>query len=218
MAPGAGRICDISHRTSNLASKSAFGWHYTSAMFATNSLGSGVRVTALALALVLPTTAIAGPPEAAVTEGPQPIETPAPAALPPPTVAQAEPAPTPIDDRKLMMKKAGPGIAMTSVGFGVMVAGYLFTQAYVGMASLGLGDEPVDNAELEALRAPIVGPFIASNHADTASDKATYAASGLLQLLGFGIGVAGAVWTGKVVRDHRSSRLSLGGGGVTLRF
>jgi hypothetical protein len=187
-------------------------------MFTTNSLGLGVRVTALALALVLPTTALASPPKAAVPEGPQPIGTEAPAALPPPTVAQAEPASTPIDDRKAMMKKAGPGIAMTSVGFGVMVAGYLFTQAYVGMASLGLGDEPVDNAELEALRAPIAGPFIASSHADTASNKASYAASGLLQLLGLGIGVAGAVWTSKVVRNHQSSRLSLGGGGVTLRF
>jgi hypothetical protein len=171
-----------------------------------NASNVRVRVTALALAFVLPTTALAGPPEAVVPEGPQPIGNATPVAPPPPTVVQVEPDPTALDDRALLKKKASPGIAMASVGFTVFLGSYLFTQLFVDFEAPG-------KAEVEAYAVPIVGPFIMAGKGEGIA-----ALSGLFQLTGFAVGVAGIALIAKATRDHRRQRLSLGGSGLTLRF
>jgi hypothetical protein len=184
--------------------------HYTSVMFASSSVGWGVRVTALTLALVLPTTVMAGPPQGDAPEGPQPIGTAVILEPPPPTMVAPQLAATPIDERQPFEKKRTAGIVMAGVGFGVFAGSYLFT---VGLSSLA---PDVSRDDRESWKAPIAGPFIVSSRAE--KDQALLALPGVLQLAAFGVGVAGLALIVRAKFQAAGPRLSLGGGGLTFRF
>jgi hypothetical protein len=217
-------------------------------MCTANSFGWSVRVTALALALVLPTTAFAGPPESTgMPEGPQPIEIQAapapgpvapppveptpvettaapppaapmtvlPVAPPPPVLVQAEPTPAPVDEQAAYRKKAVPGALMTGVGFGMVGVAY-----FMGLAMRVFDTDPESSpaALTDDFKMPIVGPFIAAGHAETPSGRAMTMAPGLIQVVGLAVGITGVVLITKAKRERDAGRVSMGGGGLVIRF
>ncbi|MFV8755037.1 hypothetical protein ACNOYE_31190 [Nannocystaceae bacterium ST9] len=164
------------------------------------------------LALALPISTFASPPETSPIEGPR--LAPSVFASPPaPALAFMQPAsPATSPDRPPEPRvRRNHGLGWTFLGFGMFGTTYVIT-ASVGAMVIDNGYSRVGQAML----VPVAGPFIAASHTARASDGFMLASAGVFQVAGLAMGIAGAVMLAKARKAHR--RVALGSGGLLFRF
>jgi hypothetical protein len=103
------------------------------------------------------------------------------------------------------------GLGLTIAGFGLFGLSYLLTVG-AGTVTIDAGRPDIGKPML----IPAVGPFIATARQDSAAAGFALALTGVVQLTGLAMGIAGAVLLGKSRAEAR--RLALGPGGVAIRW
>ncbi len=160
----------------------------------------------LVVAMCLPTTALASPPQ----------PDPAPVYVQPAQPAQpVQPAAQPI--------RRARGLGLTIGGFSMFGSVYLIT-ALAGVIVIDVGRQPRVG---KALLIPVGGPFAGFAALDFGNHDRFLGNffggfgmvfSGILQLAGLGMGIAGAAMLGRSRAEARMARLSAAPGGFQLRF
>jgi hypothetical protein len=103
------------------------------------------------------------------------------------------------------------GLGLTIAGFGLFGVSYLLTVG-AGTVTIDAGRPMIGRAML----IPAVGPFIAAARTDSAAAGFALGFTGVVQLSGLAMGIAGAVLLGKSRAEAR--RLAAGPSGLMVRF
>jgi hypothetical protein len=179
---------------------------------------------ALVLALALPVPALAGPPEGEPATVAPAIEQPA-AGQPDPSLvyvqpeAQPQPVPAPVYVQPAPAPQPTPVAAKPPKrGLGLTIAGFT-TFGFTYLITVGVATVVIDAGTPEVGRPmliPVAGPFIAASRLDSASAGFALGFTGVIQVAGLAMGIAGATLLGKSRADAK--RVAAGPNGLMVRF